>query len=419
MNKRDLEAIVKWVVKNKYSSFYKNKYNGEVSNFSNVPFLTRAEILKTPPLERCFVKKEKVIGVLFSSGTSDFGPLVVPQELRIQKYRGKKTVIYNEVFFKRLIRRGGRNIMALGTSILFNRVNIVPRENVFTVTADVSNLAMAADVAKKTEIHSLWTSPSSLYFFIPYLKKKYDLSKILFVCIGSEFCSEEKLQFFKKSFPNALFSFIYGSAEAGTVGWQCDELSNKTSVIYHFLDFIYPEIINPETESSVPDGEFGELVLTVTEKRAFVPIRYRTGDRARILKKKCKCGDKGKLFEIGGRIGMDDVTIQGAKIVRSEVEKILSNIKGIEIDFKMHIYEKEVKSSFYYYFRLELVGDKKLMGDKKVENEIARRIEKELKVSARVKFLDLIGKEVFLPLDVKILTKLPKEFKRRNFVLHY
>lgn len=419
MIKSELKTILNWVVKNKYSSFYKDKYDGKVPNFSNVPFLTRAEILKTPPLKRCFVKREKVIGVLFSSGTSDFGPLVVPQELRIQKYRGKKTVIYNEVFFKRLIKRGGRNIMALGTSILFNRVNIVPHKNLFIVTADVSNLAMAADIAQKTEIDSLWTNPSSLYFFIPYLKKKYDLSKILFVCIGSEFCSEEKLKFFKKNFPNALFSFIYGSAEAGTVGWQCDELSNKTSVIYHFLDFIYPEIINPETGENIADGKFGELVLTVTEKRAFVPIRYRTGDRARILKKKCKCKDKGRLFEIGGRIGMDDVTIQGAKIVRSEVEEILSNIEGIELDFKIHIYEKEVKSKFYYYFRLELVGDKKLIGNKKTEDEIARRIEKELKISARLRFIDLIDKQVFLPLDVKIVKNLPKEFKRRNFVLHY
>lgn len=419
MIRSELQTILNWVVKNKYSSFYKDKYDGTVPIFFNAPFLTREEILKVPPFERCFVDKKKIIGVLSSSGTTKYGPLIIPEELRIQRYRGKKTVIYNEVFFKRLIKRGGGRIMALGTSILFNRVNIVPHSNLFIAISDVSNLAMAADTAQKMEIDGLWSNPSSLYFFIPYLKEKYDLSKMLFVSLGSEFCSEEKLKFFKKNFPNALFSFIYGSAEVGTVGWQCDKLSNKTPTVYHFLDFIYPEIINPETEKNTSDGEFGELVLTVTEKRAFVPIRYRTGDRARILNKKCECKDKGKLFEIGGRIGMDDVTIQGAKIVRSEVEKVLSNIEGIELDFKIHIYEKEVKSKFYYYFRLELVGDKKLIGNKKTEDEIARRIEKELKISARLRFIDLIDKQVFLPLDVKIVKNLPKEFKRRNFVLHY
>jgi len=415
-----LEQILNWAINNKYSDFYRSKYKGvDLADFENIPFLTRDEILKTPPYERCFVDRDKVIGVLSSSGTTKYGPLVIPQELRIQEYRGRRVVIYDEVFFKRLRRRGGKNIMALGTSILFNRVNIVPKKDIFLVTADIANLALAADIARNTQIDAIWTNPSSLYFFIPYLMKKYDLSKILFVSLASEFCSKEKLKFFRKRFPNATFSFIYGSAEAATVGWQCDVLSNSTPVMYHFFDYVYPEIIDSETGKNIPNGKFGELVLTATDKRAFVPIRYRTGDRARILTKKCKCKDPGLLFEMGGRIGMDDVTIQGAKIVRSEMEKVLSDISGIEMDFRMHIYEKHINSRFYYYFRLDLTGDKTLYGDSDEEAKISRKIESELKVSPRLKFLDLVKRDVFLPLEVRIVRSLPRELKRKNFILHY
>lgn len=34
-------------------------------------------------------------------------------------------------------------------------------------------------------------------------------------------------------------------------------------------DFFYPEIINPDTEEVLPDGEFGELVFTCTVKKHY------------------------------------------------------------------------------------------------------------------------------------------------------
>ena len=43
-------------------------------------------------------------------------------------------------------------------------------------------------------------------------------------------------------------------------------------------DFSIPEIINPDTEEVLPDGEFGELVFTCIGKEALPLIRYRTRD---------------------------------------------------------------------------------------------------------------------------------------------
>lgn len=52
---------------------------------------------------------------------------------------------------------------------------------------------------------------------------------------------------------------------------------------------IYPEIIDAQG-NVLPDGEWGELVITTMQAEAMPLIRYRTGDRTRILKDICPCG---------------------------------------------------------------------------------------------------------------------------------
>ena len=63
------------------------------------------------------------------------------------------------------------------------------------------------------------------------------------------------------------------------------------------------EIIHPETGLSVPDGECGEMVFTTLTRRAMPLIRYRTGDKARILAEPCVCGSVVKRMDkIAGRM---------------------------------------------------------------------------------------------------------------------
>jgi len=54
------------------------------------------------------------------------------------------------------------------------------------------------------------------------------------------------------------------------------ECENKGKM-HVFDDHFYPEIIDPETEQPLPDGEVGELIFTCLTKRAFPVIRFRRG----------------------------------------------------------------------------------------------------------------------------------------------
>jgi hypothetical protein len=62
---------------------------------------------------------------------------------------------------------------------------------------------------------------------------------------------------------------------------------------------IIPEIID-ENGNVLPDGEYGELVLTTIGAEAMPLIRYRTGDYTRILPP-CKCGGVTKRIDTASR----------------------------------------------------------------------------------------------------------------------
>lgn len=49
------------------------------------------------------------------------------------------------------------------------------------------------------------------------------------------------------------------------------------------------EIVEPETGRPLPDGEFGEMVVTTLLRKGMPLIRYRTGDRGRIMTGQCRC----------------------------------------------------------------------------------------------------------------------------------
>ena len=55
-------------------------------------------------------------------------------------------------------------------------------------------------------------------------------------------------------------------------------------------DHFYAEIIDPNTGEVLPDGEWGELVLTTIDREASPVVRYRTRDITRILPGECACG---------------------------------------------------------------------------------------------------------------------------------
>ena len=74
---------------------------------------------------------------------------------------------------------------------------------------------------------------------------------------------------------------------------------------YHMRDRdLLIEILDPETGQPVPEGQYGELVLTTLRRRGMPLVRYRTGDLGRMIAEPCACGClKPRLDKVEGTAG--------------------------------------------------------------------------------------------------------------------
>ena len=112
---------------------------------------------------------------------------------------------------------------------------------------------------------------------------------------------------------------LYGISEImgpGVAG-ECVE-SKDGPVVWE--DHFYPEIIDPDTGEVLPDGEFGELVVTSLTKEAFPVIRYRTRDLTALLPPTSR--SMRRLARISARTD-DMLIIRGVNMFPTQVEEIL------------------------------------------------------------------------------------------------
>nr|HID58686.1 phenylacetate--CoA ligase family protein [Desulfobacterales bacterium] len=112
----------------------------------------------------------------------------------------------------------------------------------------------------------------------------------------------------------------YGMAACSPLARSC-----RYGTGLHVMDdFVFAEVIDPETGENVPYGEKGELVITHLYKEAAPLLRYRTGDLTIMERKECKCGRDITLPK--GVFGRTDemLKVKGVKFWPSQVGTILS-----------------------------------------------------------------------------------------------
>ena len=119
---------------------------------------------------------------------------------------------------------------------------------------------------------------------------------------------------------------IYGLSEiiGPGVGIECPCHNG----LHIYEDHFYPEIIDPDTGKVLPDGEFGELVLTTLSKYAMPMIRYRTRDLTRIIPGRCACGRTIRRIDRISSRSDDMFIIRGVNVFPSQIEAALLSVPG-------------------------------------------------------------------------------------------
>jgi len=119
---------------------------------------------------------------------------------------------------------------------------------------------------------------------------------------------------------------IYGLSEIIGPGVACE--CQRHNGLHIFEDHFYPEVIDPETGETLPDGSEGELVLTTLSKLAMPMIRYRTRDITSIMPGTCECGRSLRRMNRIGRRSDDMLIIRGVNVFPSQIETALLQVEG-------------------------------------------------------------------------------------------
>ncbi len=343
ISKKQLELVdaqIKRIIDsgNYYSEVYKKAGITGVStpeDFKKIPFTDKADLRNAYPLGIQAVPDEKVVRIHSSSGTTG-KPVIIP-------YTAKDVEDWATMFAR---------CYEIAGITSGDRIQITPGYGLWTAgigfQAGCEKLGAMAipmgpgntekQLQMMIDLESTVICATSSYALLLAeeinkrgLKDKIKLRKGI---IGSERWSEAKRNYIAKELGIELYD-IYGLTEiyGPGIGINCPDQTG----MHIFDDFLYTEIIDPQTLEVLPDGEEGEIVITTLVKEGAPLIRFRTHDLSRILPGQCSCGRSyPRLDTIRGR--SDDMfKIHGVNMFPSQVEEILGSVDGVSSEYKIDI----------------------------------------------------------------------------------
>ena len=99
-------------------------------------------------------------------------------------------------------------------------------------------------------------------------------------------------------------------------------------------DHFYPEIIDPETGAVLPDGAWGELVLTTLTKEGLPMIRYRTRDLTRLMPGASR--PMRRMARVTGRSD-DMIILRGVKVFPTQIEEMILRTRALAPHFQLEL----------------------------------------------------------------------------------
>ncbi len=317
-NTSQLTKEIQKILTSSHSDFYKRKFSSIASlshpSLADLPFLTRKELVDTPPDERLYIPKEDIAFVGFTSGTTSGKPLV-SYFSSIEHY-----------FFE----------PSLGTEIARPLITYPPLNKNFSasfiqqcrqaqrrvtpVLADFQNLPNSAVIARETGIDAIYATPTIAGNLAEHITKYYDPKNIKLLALSSETLTLTKRNSLRMQYPNAKIADLYASSEIGQfILFPCSYILDQKTSSFHFLHkaLIALELVE------------GELVVTYALNKAFPLIRYRTGDFFEVAADSCACGIPGPTLRWSGREHVDKIRIHGFEIRAEDTDALFASLNGI------------------------------------------------------------------------------------------
>ena len=363
-------------------------------DFEALPFSQKEDLRNAYPLGLMAVPEEEVVRIHSSSGTTGT-PVIIP-------YTAKDVDDWGEMF---------RRCYEFAGITKNDRIHVTPGYGLWTAGIGFQNgaeklgamvIPMGPGNTNKQlqmmmDLKSTVLCATSSYALLlaEEIEKRGIADQIHLKkgVIGSERWGEKMRQRIHDELGIELYD-IYGLTEiyGPGIGISC----RYDCGMHIWDDYIYLEVIDPVTGKNVPDGEFGEIVITTLVKEGAPLIRYRTHDISRIIPGECPCGSKFPRIDVIQGRSDDMMKIKGVNVFPKQIEEVLAAFPELSSEYQIRISHLEGRDTMRIY--VETDGTVDFLG-------IAKRIAEAVK--SRIGFTPLVK-----VVELGVLPRSEKKSKR-------
>ena len=364
------------------SPFYARKFEGidlshirTQEDFERLPFTDKADLREAYPLGLAAVPRKDIVRIHSSSGTTGT-PVVIPYTARdvedwavmFERCYRMAGVTEDDVVqitpgyglwtagigFQAGCERLGAMALPMGPGNTDKQLRMMEDMGTTVLCATSSYALLLAEEIKSRGI-----------------KDRLRLRKGV---IGSERWGE-KMRNEIASDLGVEFYDIYGLTEiyGPGIGISCDYRNG----IHMWDDYIYFEIIDPQTGETVPDGTVGELVITTLRKEGAPLIRYRTHDLTRIVPGECPCGSRFPRIDIIVGRTDDMIKVKGCNMFPAQFDEVLATIEGASSEYQVMIDHLMGRDEVTVYFETTVLEEGRI----ELERELVSKIKSKMNIT--------------------------------------
>lgn len=174
---------------------------------------------------------------------------------------------------------------------------------------------------------------------------------------------------------------LYGLSEVMGPGVAAECKDGKGS-LHVFEDHFYPEIVDPDTGDTLPEGEQGELVLTSLSKEAQPVIRYRTRDITSFNPEPCPCGRTlRRINRLAGRAD-DMLIIRGINVYPTTIESVILEEPSLGGHFYLIVDRRAALPELHAH--VELLEESDLDRTDEIQERVERRLREVVRLRLNV-----------------------------------
>jgi phenylacetate-CoA ligase len=303
-----------------------------LSDLSSFPFTTKEELreslLASPPLGRhAAAAMESVIRIHSSTGTTGR-----PSFVGITRHDSAVwTRITARSFYSQGIRPSDIVIHAASLNMFVG--GLPSKDAIESIGATFVPVGTGASerlvlIAKALAANALHCTPSYATYLADYVRRvanmePRELGLVKIVCGAEPGAGIPSVRARMTEEWGARITEGLGNADMAPIIFG--ECPDQSGMHFNAQEYVFPELIDPESEESLPieTGVSGELVYTSLDRECSPLLRFRTRDRVTIQGTSCVCGRTSFKLRCVGRTD-DMLILLGVNVFPSAVKDVIT-----------------------------------------------------------------------------------------------